>query len=39
MVTVDSGRAVPKPVSGWVEVREQRNKMRSFKCLHMTCCP
>jgi len=31
MVTVDSGRAVPRPVRGWVEVREQRNKMRSFK--------
>jgi len=26
MVTVDSGRAVPRPVSGWVEVREQRKK-------------
>lgn len=31
MVSVDSGRAVPRPVRGWVEVREQRNKIRSFK--------
>jgi hypothetical protein len=31
MVTVDSDRAVPRPVRGWAEVREQRNKMRSFR--------
>jgi hypothetical protein len=31
MVIVDSGRVVPRPVRVWVEVREQRNKMRSFK--------
>ena len=30
MVTVDSGRAVPRPVRGWVEERQQRNKKRSF---------
>jgi len=36
MVTVDSGRAVPRPVRGWVEVREQINKRLSNDLLSLT---
>jgi hypothetical protein len=35
MVTVDSGSAVPRPVRGWIEMREQTQT----EIFQMNCCP